>query len=103
MDAITSQEISTTSVDPWSAEVRDMVLDVWGGQSCWRASDWPDARERLVARWGDLLDAAVTELAQQFGNGVPDDAPRIIWQAFPRLNHASCVELARRLIGARAR
>jgi hypothetical protein len=90
------------------ARVEEVLLSVWGQQSCCRPADWPAVLKALVApdtgsrtsyRW--RVDNAVAVLTEAFGSGLlPDDPAGFVWRAFPHLDRHGCRVLAQQLAEA---
>jgi hypothetical protein len=96
------------------ARVRELFLDVWKQQACQVNPDhWdpppqpsgepprPEVLKALLAgndsvrtsyRW--RVDNAVTELVGAYAEGVPTDAPMLVWRLFPHFDKSSCRRLA---------
>jgi hypothetical protein len=90
------------TIDPWSTEVRELLLAVWLEQACRRPADRPEVLARLLLRWGPAVDEAVAALAA-FRDGVPADPADATWRAFPRLDRNHCAQLTTSLIAAGGR
>jgi hypothetical protein len=92
--------------------VRELFLDVWKAQACQNPDDWdrpadpdqpptPEVLKALLAgndsvrtsyRW--RVENAVTELVGAYEQGIPTDAPMLVWRLFPHFDKSSCRRLA---------
>jgi hypothetical protein len=93
------------------AEVRVLLLQVWGEQACQRADDWPDVQKRLFSNGYDQrVNAACEELSRGFfTEDLPDDLEsppfdpiECVWRAFPPLDAEHRRQLADGLLAHRA-
>lgn len=87
-----------------SDRLRELLLAVWGQQSCQNPEHWPDVLARLMKDGGSgenqrasfkpRVDEAVARLAEAYRFGIPIDAPELIWRWFPMLGRDQRIELA---------
>jgi hypothetical protein len=93
------------------AEIRPLLLRIWGEQATQRADDWPDVQKRLFSNGYDQrVNAAVEELSRGFfpedppddSESPPFDPVDCVFRAFSPLDAEHRRQLADALLAHRA-
>ena len=88
------------------ALIRELLLEIWGEQSCMHSANWPATLKQLFqktevrASYKGRVDFACDLIAASFADGTPDNPCHVMHTAFAMLDRPHREKLVERLIAA---